>query len=605
MEGMPSEEKKPVRTRAVLRAYGRAALTYPYLLAAAVLSMLLIELASVVAPLFLKRFINILAAGNTADAVISAVVWTLVAYAAVNFIGWIGQRIRMYSVGRLEARVMADLYDEAFSYLLRHSHDFFISNFTGTLTRRVSRYARAFEQVFDNFVMNLIPAGLFLLGVVGILMLSNLWLGAGLFCMTVLFIYMQYIMVMWLQPLRERRTAEDSHVTGALSDAVLNHSTIVTFGAASYERSIFKDVTGRWRDATRAAMDAYAWIYGVQGLIATFIEIAILSATAYLWFRGVLTVGDFVLVQIYVIGLLNQVWSIGRNMRHLHDGFTEASEMIDIMEQPHEIVDVAQAPALKVSDGAIAFDHIVFHYKQSAAILDDLTLTIAPKEKVALVGSSGAGKTTIAKLLLRLYDLTSGSISIDGQDIAGVTQESLERSIAFVPQEPMLFHRSLMDNIRYGRQDATDEEVIEAAKRAHCYEFIATYPLGFDTMVGERGVKLSGGERQRIAIARAILKDAPILVLDEATSSLDSESERLIQEALFELMKGKTVIAIAHRLSTIMHMDRIIVLEKGSVVLTGTHGELLSHESNLYKKLWDIQAGGFIGADTPAVDYQI
>ena len=597
MEGMPSEEKKPVRTRAVLRAYGRAARAYPYLLGATIFSVLLIEGASVVAPLFLKEFVNILAAGNTAATVINAVVWTLAAYATVNFVGWIGQRIRMFSVGRLEAKAMADLYDDAFNYLLHHSHDFFISNFTGTLTRRVSRYARAFEGVLDNFVMNLIPAGLFLLGVVGVLMLRNVWLGVGLFCMTAFFIYIQYVMVMWLQPLRERRTAEDSHLTGALSDAVLNHSTIVTFGAAPYERSVFKQVTARWRDATRAAMDAYAWIYGVQGLIATFIEISVLSGAAYLWFNGVLTVGDFVLVQIYIIGLLNQVWGIGRNMRHLHDGFTEASEMIDIMTLPHEIVDAPHASPLKVSDGVIAFDHAVFHYKQSAAILNDLTLTIAPKEKVALVGSSGAGKTTIAKLLLRLYNLTSGNIAIDGQDIANVTQESLEQSIAFVPQEPMLFHRSLMDNIRYGRQEATDEEVIEAAKRAHCYEFITTYPLGFDTMVGERGVKLSGGERQRVAIARAILKDAPILVLDEATSSLDSESERLIQEALFELMKGKTVIAIAHRLSTIMHMDRIIVLEKGSVVLTGTHGELLSHDSNLYKKLWDIQAGGFIRAD--------
>ncbi len=218
---------------------------------------------------------------------------------------------------------------------------------------------------------------------------------------------------------------------------------------------------------------------------------------------------------------------------------------------------------------------------------------IAPGEKIALVGPSGAGKSTITKLLLRLYDINSGAIEIDGQNIAEVTQESLRNAIAFVPQEPVLFHRTLMENIRYGRRDATDAEVIDAAKKAHCHEFIAALPEGYNTYVGERGIKLSGGERQRVAIARAILKDAPILVLDEATSSLDSESEHLIQDALEVLMRGKTVIVIAHRLSTIMKMDRIVVLEGGQVVAEGTHEELLQ-QGGLYHKLWSIQAGGFI-----------
>ena len=245
----------------------------------------------------------------------------------------------------------------------------------------------------------------------------------------------------------------------------------------------------------------------------------------------------------------------------------------------------------------IYFNRVSKIYRDRSVALDDVTFTIEPGQFVSVVGHSGAGKTTVAKLLLRLYDLNGGSISIDGQDISRVTQESLRSAIAFVPQEPSLFHRSLMDNIRYGRQSATDEEVVAAAKRAHCYEFISRYPSGFRTMVGERGVKLSGGERQRVAIARAILKDAPILVLDEATSSLDSESERLIQDALLRLMEGKTVIAIAHRLSTVMRMDRLVVMERGAVVLSGTHDELLEHESNLYKKLWEIQAGGFIRKD--------
>ncbi|MDP1707225.1 MAG: ABC transporter ATP-binding protein [bacterium] len=594
---MKTEKKKPARAWAVLRVYGAAVIKYPKLIWGAVFATVIIEIAEVSAPLFLKQFVNVLAGGNSSPNVVEAIIWILIAYALVNLCAWTGQRLRMFTLGRVEARVMADLYENAFTYLIGHAHEFFISNFTGTLTRRVTRYARAFEQVLDNLLMNFFPAALFLFGVVIILSLSNIWLGVSLFILTSIFIYVQYRMMMYIQPLRTRRTEEDSHMTGALSDAVLNHSTIATYSASGYERSYFGKVTEVWRDATSRAMDAYAWIYGILGLVATFIEIGLLGGTAYLWTKGLLTVGDFVLVQIYIIGLLNRVWGIGRNMRQLHDAFTEATEMLDIMELPHGIQDVADASELKVTDGAIVFENVRFEYGDNHAVLDNFNLTVQPHEKVALIGSSGAGKTTIAKLLLRLYDVTNGKISTDGQNISQVTQESLRKAIAFVPQEPMLFHRSLMDNIRYGRQEATDEEVIEAAKQAHCHEFISQCKEGFQTLVGERGVKLSGGERQRVAIARAILKDAPILVLDEATSSLDSESEKLIQDALLHLMKGKTVIAIAHRLSTVMNMDRLIVMEKGRVILTGTHDELLAHESNLYKKLWEIQAGGFINTD--------
>ncbi|MDP3793762.1 MAG: ATP-binding cassette domain-containing protein, partial [Candidatus Uhrbacteria bacterium] len=234
-----------------------------------------------------------------------------------------------------------------------------------------------------------------------------------------------------------------------------------------------------------------------------------------------------------------------------------------------------------------------FSYHQTRTVLRDFTLKIKPREKVALVGPSGAGKSTVVKILLRFYDLDRGKILIDGQTVARITQDSLHECFALVPQEPLLFHRTLMDNIRYGKRDAGDEEVIEAAKKARCHEFIKSSPQGYETYVGERGIKLSGGERQRIAIARAILKNAPILVLDEATSSLDSESESLIQDALHELMKNKTVIVIAHRLSTIMEMDRIVVMENGRVIDTGTHDTLLK-KGGLYQKLWEIQAGGFL-----------
>jgi ABC-type multidrug transport system fused ATPase/permease subunit len=267
--------------------------------------------------------------------------------------------------------------------------------------------------------------------------------------------------------------------------------------------------------------------------------------------------------------------------------------MVELLEMPHDVQDITTATPLNVDKGRVTFRDVDFYFHETRPVLTRFNFAIESGEKVALVGPSGAGKTTITKLLLRLYDLKAGALEIDGQNIAHVTQDSLRNAIAFVPQEPVLFHRTLMDNIRYGRRDATDEEVIEAAKQAHCHEFIATLPQGYQTFVGERGVKLSGGERQRVAIARAILKNAPILVLDEATSSLDSESESLIQDALKTLMKGKTVIVIAHRLSTIMNMDRIVVMDGGSIVDQGTHAELLTKDG-LYQKLWSIQAGGFL-----------
>jgi len=594
---MPVEQKKPARSLAVLRAYGKAVLVYPWYLVGAVVAALIIEGAGVIAPLYLSTFVNLLSKGSPTPDMVRAIFIALFFFSGVNSVGWFGQRLRQYATNRIESKTMVDLYNQAFGYLMRHSHDFFISNFTGTLTRRVTRYARAFEQVFDILLYNFFPAFLFAVGIITVLSFRSPLLGAGLLVWTIVFVTLQFFMMQKRHPLRLARVEQDSRLTGQLSDDVLNHSTITAFAAVPYESAGFAETVQGWYVATKRAWDADLWIYGLQGVLAIGIEFALFAGSILLWERGLVTVGDFVLVQVYILGLFNRIWNIGQNMRQLYEAFADATEMLDILDLPHGIRDATKAPEIRVTKGEIVFDHVTFAYHDSRDVLDNLSLTIAPREKVALIGSSGAGKTTIAKLLLRLYDLTSGAIRIDGQNVADVMQESLRRAVAFVPQEPMLFHRSLMDNIRYGRQEATDEEVVEAAKQAHCHEFISQYPEGFQTLVGERGVKLSGGERQRVAIARAILKDAPILVLDEATSSLDSESERLIQDALLKLMEGKTVIAIAHRLSTVMMMDRLIVMEKGRVALSGTHDELLAHGSNLYKKLWEIQAGGFLSQD--------
>lgn len=578
----------------VFRYYFAAAKRYPVTLALVFIGNLIIQGAGLAAPLYLQKFVNLLAHGTPNALAISMLFAPLAIFAAINFIGWIGQRVQMLSVMRIEANVMVDLSNQAFGNLLQHSHDFFISNFAGTLTRRVNRYARAFENILDISVFSFFSTAVFGIGVTIVLMQRNVYLGIALLVWVAVFITIQLIMVRIRRPLRAKRAEEDSKMSGTLSDAVSNQSTISTFASFAQEQGLFGAAVARWKAALLRSWYADALIFAIQGLLAILIEFGLLAGGIFLWERGLMTVGDFVLIQIYVIGLMDRIWNLGNSMRRLYDALSDAYEMVAILETPFGVRDEPGAEPLVVTEGKIELRDVRFEFNANVAVLKDFNLTITAHEKVALVGPSGAGKSTITKLLLRFYDVTSGGIYIDGQNIAQVTQQSLRRNIAYVPQEPVLFHRSLMDNIRYGRPDATDEEVIDAAKKARCHDFITRFPEGYGTHVGERGIKLSGGERQRVAIARAILKNAPILVLDEATSSLDSESEHLIQEALKILMEGKTVIVIAHRLSTIMSMDRIVVIEQGSIAATGTHAELLDQDGGLYQKLWSIQAGSFL-----------
>jgi len=326
------------------------------------------------------------------------------------------------------------------------------------------------------------------------------------------------------------------------------------------------------------------------------LEFGMMYYAIRLWQNGVMTVGDIALIQAYLFRIFDQLWDMGKNIRTIYEAAADANEMTEILLTGHEVQDASRAANLEIKKGEIKFRNVYFAYHEGMEILKDFNLTIKPGERVAFIGPSGGGKSTVVKLLFRFYDIQGGEILIDGKNIAAVTQDSLRANVALVPQEPILFHRSLIDNIRYARPGASDAEVIKAAKLAHAHEFISGFPEGYNTFVGERGVKLSGGERQRVAIARAILKNAPILVLDEATSSLDSESEMYIQDALKKLMKGRTTIVIAHRLSTIMQMDRIIVMENGKIMEQGSHHELLKVQQGVYQRLWNIQAGGFAAA---------
>lgn len=594
MTATSTEEEKVPQNLPVIRAYGKAASKYPLLLTLPFIGSLTIQGAALGAPLYLQQFINVLSDSSPEAQVTGVLFGILGLFALMSFIGWCGQRIQMLSIMALESRVMADLSNDAFKALLGHSHNFFISNFAGSLTRKVSRYARAFEQLFDTFIFGFFSTAVFTIGVIFVLGQRSMLLSGALLAWVVVFIGIQILMARVRQPLRIARSKEDSKVTGILSDAVSNQTIIQTFASGKHEKGLFGAAVEAWRAATIRSWNADALIFAIQGLFAIAIEILLLGGGIFLWQEGLITVGDFVLIQVYLIGVMDRVWGVGNSLRRMYDAFADAHEMIVIFDTPYEIKDAPDARPLSVTTGSITMDTVGFHFSEDQPVLSDFDLSIKGGEKIALVGPSGAGKSTVTKLLLRFYDVSSGSISIDGQDIRTATQDSLHEAVSFVPQDPTLFHRSLMDNIRYGKPGASDQEVIEAAKKAHCHEFISKLPEAYGTHVGERGVKLSGGERQRVAIARAILKDAPILVLDEATSALDSESEHLIQDALKVLMEGKTVIVIAHRLSTIMTMDRIVVVEAGRIVAQGTHQELLDQQGGLYHKLWSIQAGSFV-----------
>ncbi|KKS16265.1 hypothetical protein A2643_02515 [Candidatus Nomurabacteria bacterium RIFCSPHIGHO2_01_FULL_39_220] len=523
----------------------------------------------------------------------------------LNFLRWGMRRISGFSLSYFEANAMAGLREQAFSYMIGHSHAFFANNFGGTLTHRINKYARAFEKITDRIMTDGLP--LLVRGVGTVFAIYTLFPKYayifGIFCFV--FLLTAAIYIRFKLKYDVIASEADSKTTGAFADSIGNHSSIQLFTGTEYEKERVGEIVQDQRN--KMVFNFYLWegLGAIQSFYSLIVEFVIFWFVIGDWKLGLITLPVVVLMQNYLIRLFDNLYSFGAIVRAYYESFADAEEMVVILNTPYEIIDkptqVAEAllPLISGSKasatkGEVVFDNVTYIYENNnSKVLDNFSLTIPAGQKIALVGSSGAGKTTFVRLLMRLFNIGSGKIMIDGIDISAISQKNLREKIAFVPQDPSLFHRTLMENIHYGRRNATDEEVLRAAHLAHCDDFIDALPKGYSTYVGERGVKLSGGERQRVAIARAILKNAPILILDEATSSLDSHSESLIQDALHTLIKGKTTIVIAHRLSTIREMDRIIVLDKGKIIEDGIHDELINKEGGLYKKLWDLQAGGF------------
>lgn len=563
-----------------------------YVLIIALLLIILGVYLNLRVPLYIKKILDLVNTGNMGTyQIVLNLVYQLV---FLKFIIWVITRSKEYIMTLFLVKSNSILRNKAFEYTINHSSNFFANSFAGSLAKKINDYASSFQSILFQLESVILPLFVQIIGSSIIIFSINKKIGL-FFIFGFLFIALYNIIFAIIKMKYDKPASESmSKIVGFTADSLSGNSAISLFAAHQYELSLREEKEKLWRKSKLQQWLFGDTVFSVQGLLFLFLEYFILKYSIIGWHNGLVTGGEFVMFQFYVIGSFAYMNSLAFSIRMIYESYADAQEMIEILETPHEIKDKKDAKMLVIKDGSIDFKQVTFLYNKNSEALSALSLHIPHGQKVGIVGPSGAGKSTFVKLLLRLFDVTSGSILIDGQDIREVTQESLHDNIGFVPQDPALFHRSLMENIRYGKRDATDEEVYEAARKAHAHEFISKLSDGYNTLVGERGVKLSGGERQRIAIARAILKNAPILVLDEATSALDSYSERLIQDGFDTLMKNKTVIVIAHRLSTISHLDRIVVIDGGKIIEDGTHEELLNHNDSVYKKLWNLQAGGFI-----------
>lgn len=492
----------------------------------------------------------------------------------------------------LSANNMKDMTDDAFRRVQSFSADWHADTFAGATVRRLGRAMWGYDTVTDAALIWFGPAIIVLVGLCGMMLLR--WPPVGLFALAVVALYIASNIVLtsiYARPSNQRSVALDSRIGGALADSISSNATVKSFGAEPREEGRIAEVTELWRKATIRSWHRFTDLWLLHNLLLVALQAGLTGILVWEWTRGRAGTGDLAFAITAFMLMTGYLRNIGENIRMAQRGMDDVEDVARYARMPPQVLDAADARDFRPQLGQIVFDRVTFRYKSAETPLyDGFSLAIAPGERVALVGATGAGKSTFVKLIQRLYDVQGGRILIDGQDVAAVTQGSLRRSIAVVPQDPALFHRTIAENISYARPGATEDEIVLAARRARAHDFIARLPKGYDTLVGERGVKLSGGERQRVAIARAFLADAPILVLDEATSSLDVETERQVQAAMEELMVGRTTIVIAHRLSTIRGADRILVFENGRIVEEGRHAELVKR-GGAYARLHAVTEG--------------
>jgi ATP-binding cassette subfamily B protein len=546
-----------------------------------------------VTPYFLKVMIDTIANYSNDKANVFAVMkFPALIYMSLWFLMVANFRIRDWIILKIFPAIRGNIINEMSAYLNRHSYEFMQNNFAGSLANKIMEMSGSTVAVLLRIEESFATFMAFLIAIISMYFIHPIF---------------SVIMLGWaivfisITSLFTKKTKELSHIfaesraslSGKIVDVTTNLANTMLFARCGYEHNrlmhavkytITKDRSLQWYLLKMRLCWDVTFITLIGGMLATLI---------ILYSKSLIVAGDFAFIMTVSINIFMYSWELASKLVEIAEEVGKCSQALSIMNTPHEITDSENAKQLNVTDGKIVLQDVTFKYKRGKNVFEKQNLVIPAGQKIGLVGFSGSGKTTFVNLLLRLFDIDSGKITIDGQNIREITQDSLRENIALIPQDISLFHRTLMENVRYGKIDASDDEVMAAAQHAHCHQFIEQLPDGYDTLVGERGIKLSGGQRQRIAIARAILKDAPILILDEATSALDSVTETQIQESLHRLMEGRTSIIIAHRLSTLLQMDRIIVFDQGHIIEDGTHESLLQ-QGGQYAKMWEKQAGGFL-----------
>lgn len=588
--------KKQSNARRIVSIYWQHSLKYKKQLAIIYPAMVIAQVVEdFLQPLIISFILTNLAAGNIDKLRASNLPLLFAVIALTEIFGhtvWI--KIVVPRFWSTQEAIMRDLNMTAFDHLQTMSARFFGDRFAGSLVSQVGKFAGSFERLTDALTWNVFKL-LVTIAATTVILLPK----APFVAITILVLSAIFAPLVWHYrkkqvPFNTRWAAAETERTGQLADAFSNIMAVKSFAGEIGEQKRMQQKVDAVYDRSMDTMKLNMKQEFITGAVQRSINIGVVTISVMLAINGRVQVGVIYLSLTFTMQIMRRLWDLNNTFRTLTRVFGDAHDMGEILEIKPEIVDVPNPKALRVKSADIAFNDVTFtHEEGKKPLFENLQLTIAAGEKIGLVGHSGGGKTTVTKLLMRFMDIQGGTIEIDGQNIADVTQADLRRHISYVPQEPMLFHRTLAENIAYGKPNASQAEIEKVAKLSHAHEFIQDIPTGYKTLVGERGVKLSGGQRQRIAIARAMIKDAPILVLDEATSALDSESEALIQDALWKLMEGKTAIVIAHRLSTIQKMDRIVVLSEGTVVETGSHADLIKQKGT-YAELWAHQTGGFI-----------
>lgn len=538
----------------------------------------------------IKLFLDAMTADThfTYQDVLLPIILFLSAQFTLDFI-W---RISSIAEWKSEPYVRRSILVQSYDYVQHHSYLFFQDNFTGSISSKIKGILDGYNKFWEEMHHGLLSKVLKCVVNLCALALVSIKLGLFVFIWSAIYIPIIYKLSLKLNQLSFEETESKHFLIGQIADKIANIISLFSFATRKKELKLLNDQISY--DFIPKQIHVYKYDFKIQiigGILYFFMFTFILFYMIHLRMGGLVSIGDFAFVFGIALIVAEDIWHATISLQSFARAMGDLKSALSILYIPHQSVDRKNARPILIEQPTIEFKDVSFAYNRENLVFRDLNLHIKAGEKIGLVGHSGAGKSSLVNLLLRYFEYANGNILIDNQSIKMVTQDSLRENITVIPQDTMLFHRSLMENIRYGNLNATDEEVIEASKKAHIHEFIITLPEQYHTYVGERGIKLSGGQRQRIAIARAFLKDAPILILDEATSSLDSQTEKLIQESLNALIndKRKTVIAIAHRLSTLKHMDRIIVLNKGNIIEEGTHNKLIENKNSLYKKLWELQ----------------